>query len=357
MSSCKPEPITDKPEKYQFIHPIVADTAYQEEYVAEINALQNVEIRTHIKGFIERIWVDEGHKVRQGQLLFTISNKAFQQDLLRAEAAWKIAISEERAAAIEWEGSKKLFAKKIIARPELDLAEAKVEAMKAKVAEAASEIAHAKLQLSYTEIRAPFEGIINRIPNKMGSLVDEGTLLTTLSDNREVLAYFHFSEKDYLNYVKSGEDKVKYAGLVLANGEPFAHTGLIETSESEFDGSTGNIAFRARFPNPDGLLKHGSNGKIVLRKNLKSALLIPQKSTFEIQDKLFVYVLKADSTLEQRNIELRHRLPHVFVIEKGLSSDEKILYEGSESVSSGMKIMPLQMGQSNWMPTIKPGKS
>ena len=176
-------------------------------------------------------------------------------------------------------------------------------------------------------------------------MVEEGTLLTTISNADEVYAYFNVSEKEYLDLVIENEEqttgknkKREDVSLILANGELYEHKGIIETSESEFDPSTGNIAFRAKFPNIKRLLKHGGNGKIVIKKPLKKALLIPQKSTFEIQDKLYVYVVKSDSTVEQRNIVSNIRLPHLFVVETGLNQEEKIIYEGVQNVKEGDKI-------------------
>src|SRR5690606_7541453 len=151
--------------------------------------------------------------------------------------------------------------------------------------------------------KAPFEGVINRIPYKAGSLVEESTVLTTISNIKEMLVYFNVSESDYLEYLISDTEKSsKEVTLVLANGVPYAHKGIVETMDSEFDSHTGTLAFRARFPNPDKILKHGATGKIQINTLLKDALLIPQKSTFDRQEELFVFVLESDHTLRARKI-------------------------------------------------------
>jgi RND family efflux transporter MFP subunit len=339
LAACNSHTPASKTEIYKVTKPIIADTAFKEEYVSELHAVENIEIRCRVKGFIESILVDEGQTVQKGQILFKLSSQGYQQELLKAEAAWKNELAELKAAEIELENTEKLFAKKIIAKSELDLAKAKLEMHKAKVEEAKAHEWQAQHNLSFTLVRAPFDGIINRIPNKKGSLVDEGTLLTTLSNNKEMLAYFNVSESDYLDYaVTTHWNDTRTVSLVLANGTPYEQVGHIETVESEFDPLTGNIAFRARFPNPKKILKHGSNGKIVVRKQLKKALLIPQKSTFEIQDKVFVFVVKEDSTLEQRNISIKKRLPHVYVVSSGLAPQEQILLEGTQNVKPGDKI-------------------
>lgn len=332
-------------ESYKVIKPLLKDTVYTKEYVAQLHAIQNVEIRSKLRGFIEKIYVDEGQKVKKGQTLFTISNKTYQQSLQKAKANTKSAKADLRLTEIEAENARQLYQKNIIAKTEYDFALAKVETMKAKLEEAESEEAQAKLFLSFTEIKAPFDGLINRIPYKMGSLVEEGTLLTSITNPNFVYAYFNFSEAEYLDLMaerkkNANKTQQEMVSLVLANGDLYKHHGIIETSESEFDPSSGNLAFRAKFINDEGLLKHGGNGKIVIEKSIHNAMLIPQKSTFEIQDKLYVYVLKADSTVEQRNIISSIRLPHFFIVDKGLSKDEQILLEGVLNVKTSEKIIP-----------------
>lgn len=341
LASCSNNTQQQTQETYQVITPLVTDTVLMNEYVAELHALQNVEVRSRIKGIVEAILVDEGQNVRQGQILFTISSREYQQELQKAKAALKSAVADLKSAQIELENSQKLFEKNIIGKPEYEMASAKVEAMKAQVEEAQSDEAQAELNLSFAEIKAPFDGIINRIPNKTGSLIDEGTLLTTISDNRNVLAYFNVSEKEYFDYALSqGNGKSKEVTLLLANGKMYPHSGVIETTESEFDRSTGNIAFRAKFPNPDNLLKHGASGKIQVKTEVKNAVLIPQKSTFEIQENIYLFLVTADNTVRQQQITPIARLPHFYIIEESLTNDEKIVYEGIQRVKVGDKIIP-----------------
>jgi membrane fusion protein (multidrug efflux system) len=341
VSACSSKAKKDenKDEKFQVTNPVLSDTTYTKEYVAEIQSVQNVEIRTRINGIIEKVHVDEGQAVRKGQTLFTISSRGYQQELLKAKAVKKTALTELKSAEIELENAQKLLDKKIIGKPEYDLALAKVETLKAKIEEAQSDEAQANLNLSYAEIKAPFDGIINRIPHKTGSLIEEETLLTTLSNNREVFAYFNVSEKDYLDYASSkGKGNSKEVSLVLANGAMYNYNGIIETTESEFDKSTGNIAFRAKFPNPENFLKHGGSGKVLVKTELKNAMLIPQKSTFEIQGNIYVFVVNADSTVQQRQIKPTARLSQLYVIEPALQTSDRIIYEGIQKVKDGDKV-------------------
>lgn len=301
--------------KYQITNPLLLDTSFKKEYVAQIQSLQNVEIHAMVKGFIEAINVDEGQHVKAGQLLFKIMPKEYEADLLKAKA-------EATTADIEYQNLKKLADKNIVSSTELAIAKAKLD-------EAKAESARAELFVSFTEIKAPFDGIIDRIKFKVGSLIDEGTLLTTLSNNKEIYAYFNVSEVDYLDYkAKNNSTSKEGATLLLANSEVFPYKGTIETIEGEFDNETGNIAFRAKFPNPELLLKHGETAKISMTVPLKNALIIPQKSTFEIQDKIYVYVVDDKNVVKTKSITIKQKLSNIYVIESGISATDKILVEG-----------------------------
>jgi RND family efflux transporter MFP subunit len=325
--------------KFPVTNPIVIDTTYAKGYVATINSLQNIELRALVKGYIEAIYVDEGKPVRLGQTMFKINGQAYRQALLKAQATLKSASSEVKTLELEIKNTRLLVEQNVVAKSELDIAESKLEALQANIEEAKADAANAQLQLSLTEIKAPFSGIISRIPNKVGSLVDEGTLLTTLSNNQEVFAYFNVTEKEYLDFTAQNEvGKRRPVELILANNQPYAHTGFIETIDSEFDKNTGSIAFRAKFPNPQQVLKNGASGKVRLTNALKNALIVPQKSVFEVQDRNCVYVVDAQNKVSLRNVKILQRLPQLYVIESGLTTTDKILYEGIQNVNEGDKL-------------------
>lgn len=326
-------------EKFPVTHPSVVDTVVTTEYVADIHSVQNVELRARVSGFLEKIFVDEGAEVQAGQLLFRISDQQHQQDLLKAKAATASALADSKVAEVDVINARTLVEKNVISKTELEMAEAKWDAARAKVEEARAQEESAVIQLSYTEVRAPFSGIINRIPNKSGSLLEEGELLTTLSDNSEVFAYFNVSESDYLQLIKERIHEKNYTvELVMANHRSHPYGGLIETVEGEVDKATGNIAFRARFRNPELILKHGSTGKVKLKRMVKDALVIPQKATFEIQDNLYVYVIDQQNTIRLRTIEPAFRLPHLYIIESGVHPNDLILLEGIQRVKEGDRV-------------------
>lgn len=341
LSSC-----TDNEEKttidyFPVTSPIVIDTNTHIDYVAEIKAIKNVEIRAKAAGFLEKVHIDEGAEVRAGQLLFTIDNREYKEELEKKRAKLKSVRTEVKNAELELQNTQNLVNKGVISKIELEFARNKLAAANAKVEEAISEEKQAKLMLSYTEIRAPFTGEIHRLPVKIGSLIDVGTLLTTLSQNDEVFAYFNVSEKEYLDFMSGLTKKTKeerQVQLILANGNVHKGFGLIETMDGEVDGSTGNISYRARFNNEDRLLKHGASGKVRIEKAFENVMVVPQKSTFEIQDKTFVYVIDKNGNLKTRQLTIVNRIPHLFIISKGVAVDEKFVYEGLQSASEGESV-------------------
>jgi len=346
LAACsKPDQEKKQKDVFEVIQPIVIDTAYNTDYVADIHSIRNVEVRARVKGYIESVNIDEGKSVKKGQVLFRISNQEYKGALLRATAALKSAIAEAKTVELELLNIKKLVDKNVVSKTEYEMAMAKMDAMKAKIEEAESVEEAAKLNLSYAEIKAPFDGVINRIPNRMGSLIDEGTLLTTISDNHEVFAYFNVSEKEYLDFatgIKNPEHRNEVS-LILANDEEHPQKGYVETIEGEFDNQTGSIAFRARFGNPDRILKHGASGKIRILKTVHNVLVIPQKSTVEIQDRVYVYVLDKQNKVQMRAFVPKLRMPHLYLVQSGLSQDDRIVYEGIQDIKVGMTIQPKMM--------------
>ncbi|MEO7978138.1 efflux RND transporter periplasmic adaptor subunit [Flavobacterium sp.] len=315
----------EEEEKFTVTSPVEIDTSFTKEYVSQIRSVRNIEIRAQEKGFLQNIYVDEGQFVKAGQILFRIMPKMYEAELLKAQA-------EEKQAEIELLNAKTLADKNIVSKNEQAVAQAKLQAAKA-------EVALAKLHLSFTEIRAPFDGTIDRIPLKLGSLIDEGELLTSLSDNSQMFAYFNVSEPEYLQYQTDVKDRAgKNVSLLLANGEPFKYKGNVEVIESEFDSETGNIAFRARFPNSGKLLRNGETGKIQMLVPLKNAIVIPQKATYEIQDKKYVFIVGKNNKVNSKEITITGEIPDLYVVSSGLTANDKILLEGVQKVKEDDKI-------------------
>ena len=319
------------------------DTTLHRSYVASINARQNVELRAKASGFLENILVDEGQFVRKGQLMFRLNDAEFKVQVSEAKALHTSALAEVKGAEVEVRRVQSLVDKKIVTGTELELANAKLAAAKAKVDEAIAKEEKANINLSYTAVRAPFDGIIDRIPHKLGSLVTEGTLLTTVSDNHAMHVYFKVSEKEYLNYVntkKATQHTRQPATLILADGTEYKHAGKIETMEGEFDQETGSIAFRAAFPNPSGVLKHGASGNILLTSPIAKALMIPQKAVLEIQDKNYVFVVGEDQKVRMKSFVPEARIDDCILVKSGLEEGDRIVYEGVQNIKEGSAVKP-----------------
>jgi membrane fusion protein, multidrug efflux system len=319
------------------------DTTLQRSYVANINARQNVELRAKVSGFLESIQVDEGQIVKKGQLMFRLNDAEFKVQVSEAKALLTSALAEVKSAEVELRRVQSLVDKKIVTETELELANAKLAAAKARVDEALAKEEKAKINLSYTAVRAPFDGIIDRIPHRLGSLVNEGTLLTTVSDNHAMHVYFKVSEKEYLTYVnkkQAGNHTKQPATLMLADGTTYKHPGKIETMEGEFDQETGSIAFRAAFPNPSGLLKHGASGNILLTTPISKALMIPSRAVLEIQDRNYVFVVGDDQKVRMKSFVPEARIDDFILVQSGLDEGDRIVYEGVQNIKEGSPVKP-----------------
>lgn len=210
----------------------------------------------------------------------------------------------------------------------------------------ANQLALAEANLRFTEIRAPFNGIVGRFGNvRLGALVDDGDLLTTLSDNSKMWVYFNVPEKEYLNYAKD-KNHLPQVQLELANGDLFNQNGKIETIEADFNNTTGNVAFRAGFINPTGLLRNGETGNILMKIPMKNAMLLVQAATFEILNKRYVFVLDSANCLQLRPITVGYELPHIYQISSGLEKEDRVLVEGLRKVKKGERIIPTMVPQS-----------
>lgn len=300
-------------------NPLLKDTMVSKDYVCQIRSVQHIELRALEKGYLDEIFVDEGQHVKQGQLMFRIRPVLYKAEVQRAEA-------EADYAAIEYKNTKALADSNVVSPNELALAKARLD-------KARAELAMAQAHLGFTEILAPFDGIMDRFQVRKGSLLDEGDLLTELSDNSSMWVYFNVPEAEYLMYSRDTErEDGKIVRLMLANGEEFEETGKITAIEADFDNTTGNIAFRATFPNPKGLLRHGETGSILMDSPLKNALLIPQKATFEILDHRYVYVVDEHDVLHSTPIKVQQELQHLFVIGEGLKESDRFLLDGLRKV-------------------------
>ena len=341
FNSCsKKEEIKEEENTYPITSPIVMDTIINKEYVAKIQSVKNIEVRAQEKGFLQKTYVDEGQYVHAGQVLFSIMPQIYQAEVLKSKA-------EVEQASIELQNASTLANNNIVSKNERAMAKAKLDVANA-------EMRLAQVHLSFTIIRAPFSGIINRLPLKIGSLVDEGDLLTSLSDNGDVYAYFNMSEPEYLNYQTHQNDRAhQNVNLIMANGDTFKNPGIVQTIEGEFDSETGNIAFRAKFPNPEKLLRNGETGKVQMNVPIRNAMIIPQKATYEIQDQTYVFVVDKKGNTKSRNIKIAYELPDIYVVSSGLQVGDQFLLEGVQKVKDDQKVKTKYKNPHQVLKTLK----
>jgi len=326
LASCHAEKQEHHAEtKFQITSPLRKDTAFTKEYVCQIHSIQHIELRALEKGYLQNIYVDEGQFVKQGQLMFQTMPMLYEAELQKAQA-------EVNFAEIEYQNTKQLTDSNIVSASELALARATLDKAKA-------ELALSQVHLNFTKIIAPFDGIIDRFHVRLGSLLEEGEFLTTLSDNSSLWVYFNVPEAEYLDLkTLVRKDSSMQVRLLMANNKVFSHTGEVTTVEADFNNETGNIAFRATFPNPEALLRHGETGNILMDIPLENALLIPQKATFEILDKKYVFVVDENGVIASRRITVTTEMTHLYVVQDGLEEGDKILLEGLRKVRDGDKI-------------------
>ncbi len=311
----------EKEEEIKFLvtSPLKKDTLITRQYVCQIHSIQHIEIRALERGYLQEIFVDEGQFVKKGQMMFKIMPLIYNAELQKAQA-------EADFAEIEFQNTKSLADSNIVSKNELALAKAKFDKAKA-------EVSLAQTHLQFTDIRAPFDGIMDHFQVRLGSLVDEGALLTTLSDNSEMWVYFNVPEAEYLNYKANAQtENLLKVNLLMANNQMFKYNGVVKTIEADFNNETGNIAFRATFPNPDALLRHGETGNIQMTIPLKDAIIIPQKATYEILEKKYVFVVDKNNVVHSREITIGSEMPDLYMINTGVTANDRILLEGIRKV-------------------------
>ena len=326
FASCSsPEAEKEQESTFTVTSPIQADTTVYKEYVAQIHSANHIELRSQEKGYLQKIFVDEGQFVKKGQLMFKLMPAIYEAEVAKSKA-------ELNFAEIEYKNTKGLADNNVVSASELAMAKAKLDKAKA-------ELQLAQAHLDFTEIRAPFDGIMDKFHTRLGSLVDEGELLTSLSDNSKMWVYFNVAESEYLDYIQKVKSKEKQKVLLqMANKELFQNSGYVETVEADFNNETGNIAFRAAFQNPKGILRHGETGNIVMPIELKNAIIIPQKSTFDVLDKKYVYIVDEKGLITSRQITIEQEVPHLYIVASGLKPTDKILLEGLGKVKNNEKI-------------------
>jgi multidrug efflux system membrane fusion protein len=324
-----------------------------DEFTGRMQAVETVEVRPRVTGYIEKVAFAEGKEVRKGDVLFVIDPRPYRAELARTSANLEAARTRAELAALDLERARVLVAKEAISREEFDLRTSALKESRAAIQAAEAEVTEARLNLEWTEVRSPIEGRVSRAEVTQGNLVQSGasdpTLLTTVVSLDPMYVYFEGDEQTYLKYGQlartgqrsSSRDVRNPIFLALANEQGFPHEGYVDFVDNQLDPSTGTIRARAVFSNEDRVFTPGLFARLkLIGSGRYKAVLIRDTAVGTDQDKKFVLVLKPDNTVEYRRIEMGRLVDDLRIVTSGLQGGERIVVNGLQRVRSGMKVTP-----------------
>jgi membrane fusion protein (multidrug efflux system) len=324
-------------------------------YPTTLEGRQTVNVRPRVQGFIVEMRVDEGDVVDQGQVLFRLNNEEYQQAVRSAEADVEAARANVQQATDEVERLTELVEQDIVSEYELRSAKNTLQSRRGALSQAEAALENAKVDLEYTYVRSPADGVIGSIPYRIGSLVSSTSTepLTVVSDISEVYAYFSMNERELLEMVQTAavgtqdealRERIEHlpdAQLILSDGTTYGPRGDISLASGHINTETGAASFRARFPNPEKMLRNGATATLQIPYRRDSALVVPKSATYEVQDKRYVYRVTDSSAVESVEIETAPRsTAKLFLVDGGLSGGDRIVTEGLGGLQDGTGIRP-----------------
>ncbi|MTG98219.1 efflux RND transporter periplasmic adaptor subunit [Myroides albus] len=327
------------------------DATVVQKYTAALEGKVNVEVRAQAAGYIEKILVEEGSFVKKGQALILIDSEPYRIQLQNTEATLKAAKAALVTAELERNKVASLLENSFVSPIQLQSADAALDNAKAVVSQAQAAVNEARLNLSYTTVKAPVDGFLGRINKRVGNLVAAGEPLplTTLSDISQMYAYFSIGEADYYDLIKengSAENVLKIpVELELSNGDKYGQNGKVDVINGEFDKVTNALTVRATFPNPDRVLRNGATGIVYLNVVHKDAIQVPISATIDLQEKVFVFVLTKENTVEQRQLKILGRDLHTYFVESGVEAGEVIAATAVDKLQDGAAVKVLEQQQ------------
>lgn len=347
--SCGKKQNTDEqkaPEAYPTQVTEARDTMVYVEYPVLIKGQEDIEVKPRLEGLIEAIYVDEGAAVKKGQKLFQINSPQTVQTLATAQQALVSAQAQVNTAKLDVDRMSPLAEKGIISNVQLEALQNTYKAAQAAQAQARAQMVNAQATSGWMTVTSPVDGMVGTIPYRQGSLVNSSSTLTTVANTENIYAYFSLNEKtlmDMLNELEGKTDVEKIKSipdvtLILVDGSTYPEKGKVETIAGVVDSSTGSANFRARFPNKSGVLRSGTSGKVQIPRALHNVIVIPQKATFNIQDKTLVYKTQGDS-VQQKVVEVI-AIPggQSYAVTEGISPGERIVTDGVATLNNGQKI-------------------
>ena len=319
-----------------------ADVA--KKYPGIIEGSVNVDLKAQVSGYLEQIFVKEGDYVQKGQALFKIKAEVFNEQVNNSSATLKAALAAQANAKLEIEKIRPLVEGKVVSEIQLQTAQANYEAASAQVNQAKAMLSSSKINAEFSLIKAPISGYIGRIPNRIGNLVTPADLvpLTTLSDINQIFVYFSLTEADYIAFMKEKglQKNANTVSLVMADGSEYEHKGKLEFASGNIDRTTGSIALKAIFPNPDKLLRSGGSAGVILQKAYNTALLVPMASVKDIQDKYFVFSLADSNKVAMKPFEIEGKSGNHYIVKSGVNAGEKIALTSIDLLNEGMMVIP-----------------
>lgn len=323
-------------------------------YPATIKGMQDIEIRPKVAGYLTKLLVDEGATVRKGQPLFLIDSEQYQAAVNSAKAQVRVCKANIATQKLTVENKQALFDQKIISSYDLQMAKNTLESYEAQLAAAQASLQSAQDNLRWCTVTSPSDGVVGMIPYRVGSLVSASNAqpLTTVSNISQMYVYFSMTEKQLLGLTReqgglsAAISKMPAVSLVLSDGTEYSETGVVSTVSGVIDSNTGSVQMRATFDNAGHVLRSGGTGSILIPIHQKDAILIPQKATYEIQNKKFVYVVGADNKVQSREIEvLVQNDGQNYVVSNGLKVGERIVIDGVNRLKNDMQINPITPAQ------------
>lgn len=325
------------------------------EYAGNVRAINSVEVRARVRGYLTEQLFEDGHVVKKGDVLFRIDPSTYQIALAEAKGDVARARAAAERARREFARAEQLVRDDVASVSVLDARRAERDAAEAEIASAAARVRAAELNLSYTAVRAPIAGRIGRAVVDVGNLVGESgqdTVLAQIVQTDPIHVDFAPTERDRLGVLRdiaSGRFPASSEGvpvtLVLGDGTPYPHAGEVDYIDPTIEPTRGTVALRARVPNPDGQLKPGEFVRVVVvRPDVTDALLVPQRAVQELQGGSYLLVVKGDDTVESRPVTLGVSHDGMQQITEGVAAGERVVVEGVQKARPGQKVAARPLG-------------
>lgn len=332
-------------------HPVNKEVTDFLELTGTTAALESVEVRARVKGWLQGVNFVPGTKVKKGDLLFVIDPRMFQAQVDKIEARLKGAQAEENLKNVNVKRAEQLLATASISQLQYDVQFAEQGVAQAQVGISEADLESARLDLDYTQVTAPISGNVSRNLVDAGNLVGAAneTLLTKIVNDESIYVYFNLSERDVLTLINMHPPKTSQSGkksgkisayMSLSNETGFPHEGTIDFWEPELDPKTGTLQARAVFSNENGKLMPGLFGRIRIPIQKRKALLVPEIAVGVSQAGMYVLTVNNDNIVEQRLVKTGQLDGVLRVIEEGIKEDDRVIINGIQRARPGAKVNP-----------------